>query len=113
MDEFVKDKIQKELSYTVEETFYLTEALRSGEYNFSFETLDKKVSGWIERIKAGDVLCYEVEIEKKSGNYPNVLLLYGVTKLKIVLLNVRFKDKDLNERISYSFDWRGNHIKTG
>ena len=111
--DYVKDKIQKELGYTIEETFYLIEALRSGEYNFSFETLDKKVSGWIERIKAGDVLCYEVEIEKKSGNYPNVLLLYGVTKLKIVLLNVRFKDKDLNERISYSFDWRGNHIKTG
>ena len=112
MDKFVKDKIDKELGFTIEETFLLTEALRSGNYNFSFNTSDKKVNGWIEQIKPQDVLCYEVEIEKKSGNYPNVLLLYGVTKLRIVLLNVTFKDKDLNERISYSFDWRGNHIKT-
>ena len=52
--DYVKDKIQKELGYTIEETFYLIEALRSGEYNFSFETLDKKVSGWIERIKEMD-----------------------------------------------------------
>lgn len=112
MDKFVKYKIDKELGFTIEETFYLTESLKSGNYNFSFTTSDKKVSGWIERIKPQDVLCYEVEIEKQSGNYPNVLLFYGVTKLKIVLLNVRFKDKDLNERISYSFDWQGNHIKT-
>ena len=112
MSDFVKDKIDKELGFTIEETFYLTEALKSGNYNFSFTTPDKKVCGWIEQIKPQDVLCYEVEIAKKSGNYPNVLLLYGVTKLKIVLLHVRFKDKDLNERISYSFDWKGNHIKT-
>ena len=110
--DYVKDKIQKELGFTIEETFYLTEALRSGNYTFFFTTSDKKVSGWIERIKPQDVLCYEVEIEKQSGNYPNVLLFYGVTKLRIVLLNVTFKDKDLNERISYSFDWQGNHIKT-